>query len=413
MRVGWERLRHHGGITDAPSRMAQTKGIRVDQLTLGVVSRSRKENEHRLPIHPRHLERIPADLGERIYLEHGYGEQFGVPDERLAPYVAGLRTRAQLAAECDVLLLAKPLAPDVEELREGQVLWGWPHCVQNAEITQLAIDRRLTLIAFEAMNHWTADGGFGLHVFHKNNELAGYSSVMHALQLIGTTGDYGRRLRAAVIGFGAAGRGAVTALNAHGVHYVHILTNRGVTAVASPIHSARIVRFEHDLGDPKHGHALRQGVRVPLAPFLAEHDIVVNCVLQNPDVPLTFVTDEEVVAFTPGSLIVDVSCDEGMGFGWARPTTFAEPMFTVGDNVHYYGVDHSPSLLWDSASWEISEALLPHLRTVLDGPKSWDADQTIRRAIEIRDGVVQNPTILSFQHRSPRYPHAFTAAESA
>jgi alanine dehydrogenase len=173
------------------------------------------------------------------------------------------------------------------------------------------------------------------------------------------------------------------------------------------------VRFEHDPGDPKHGYALRQGVRVPLAPFLAEHDIVVNCVLQNPDVPLTFVTDEEVVAFTPGSLIVDVSCDEGMGFGWARPTTFADPMFTVGDNVHYYGVDHSPSLLWDSASWEISEALLPHLRTVLDGPKSWDADQTIRRAIEIRDGVVQNPTILSFQHRSPRYPHAFAAAESA
>src|SRR5699024_11341114 len=63
------------------------------------------------------------------------------------------------------------------ELRTGQVLWGWPHCVQDPEITQQAIDRALTLIAFEAMNHWTEDGGFGLHVFHKNNELAGYCSV--------------------------------------------------------------------------------------------------------------------------------------------------------------------------------------------------------------------------------------------
>ena len=44
---------------------------------------------------------------------------------------------------------------DLAELRDGQVLWGWPHCVQDAELTQLAIDRRLTLIAFEAMNHWT------------------------------------------------------------------------------------------------------------------------------------------------------------------------------------------------------------------------------------------------------------------
>ncbi|WP_278255813.1 hypothetical protein [Nocardioides convexus] len=34
----------------------------------------------------------------------------------------------------------------------------------------LAIDRRLTLLAFEAMNHWTRDGAVGLHVFHKNNE---------------------------------------------------------------------------------------------------------------------------------------------------------------------------------------------------------------------------------------------------
>jgi alanine dehydrogenase len=377
----------------------------VNPLKLGVLSRSRKENEHRLPIHPLHFERIDADLRQRIYLERGYGERFGVADERLAPYVAGLRTRAELIADCEVVLLPKPMAPDVAELRDGQVLWGWPHCVQNTEITQLAIDQRLTLIAFEAMNHWSADGGFSLHVFHKNNELAGYCSVLHAMQLIGITGDYGRRLRAAVLGFGATGRGAVTALKAHGVHEVDILTNRGVTAVASPIHSARILHFEHDPGDRSHSHALRNGKRVPLAPFLAEYDIVVNCVLQKPSTPLTFVTQAELAAFAPGSLIVDVSCDEEMGFSWARPTSFTEPMFTVGENVHYYGVDHSPSLLWDSASWEISEAVLPYLRTVLTGPSAWDADRTIRRAIEIRDGVVQNPDVLSFQHRSPHYPH--------
>ena len=87
-------------------------------------------------------------------------------------------------------------------------------------MTQLAIDRELTLIAFEAMNHWTRDNAVGLHVFHKNNELAGYCSVLHALQLVGSTGDYGRRLTAVVIGFGATARGAVTALSALGIHDV-------------------------------------------------------------------------------------------------------------------------------------------------------------------------------------------------
>ena len=54
---------------------------------------------------------------------------------------------------------------------------------------------------------------------------------------------------------------------------------------------------------------------------------------------------------------------------------------------------------------EISEALIPHLRTVMDGPDAWDREQTIRQAIEIRGGVICNPKILSFQRRSAEFPH--------
>ncbi|MFI0351238.1 N(5)-(carboxyethyl)ornithine synthase [Actinomadura sp. 9N407] len=375
-------------------------------LTIGVLGRSGKENEHRLPIHPLHMGRIEPDLAANIYLESGYGEGFGVPDERLAPHVAGLLSREALIERCDVILLLKPQPEDLKELRPGQILWGWPHCVQDREITQLAIDRRLTLIAFEAMNHWSPNGGFALHVFHKNNELAGYCSVLHALALTGSTGVYGRRRRAAVISFGATARGAVTALAAHGVHDVNVLTHRGVSAVASPIHSARIVHFDRDDEDPTRTITLTDDGPMPTAAFLAEHDIIVNCVLQDTDAPLMFASGDDLPLFAPGTLIVDVSCDEGMGFGWARPTSFDDPMYTVGDNVHHYGVDHSPSYLWDSTTWEISEALLPHLPTVLAGPTAWDADLTIRKAIEIRDGGIRNPAILSFQDRSPDYPHA-------
>jgi hypothetical protein len=68
-------------------------------------------------------------------------------------------------------------------------------------------------------------------------------------------------------------------------------------------------------------------------------------------------------------------------------------------------VDHSPSLLWDSATWEIHEALAPSLRPVMGGPAAWEADDTLRRAIEIRDGVIQNEKILTFQGRASEYPH--------
>jgi alanine dehydrogenase len=375
----------------------------VEPLRLGVIGRSAKEHERRLPIHPQHLERIDPDLLARTYLEEGYGGRFGVSDGQLAEQVAGVRSRADLIAECDVVLAAKPLAHELAELRQGQVLWGWPHCVQDPELTQHAIDRRLTVIAFEVMNHWHPDGSFNLHVFHKNNEIAGYAAVLHAMQLAGVTGDYGRRLNAVVIGFGATARGAVTALNAHGVHDVDILTVRDVAAVASPIHSARIVQLDHEAEG--RSIAIVEGEAVPLAGFLAEHDLVVNCVLQDPNAPLTFLVEDDLAGFAPGSVIVDVSCDQGMGFSWARPTSFADPAFVVGDGVLYYAVDHTPSYLWNSATWENSQAILPFLRTVLDGPDAWERDETVRRAIEIRDGVVQNPDILAFQRRAAAYPH--------
>jgi alanine dehydrogenase len=390
-----------------------TREADTQRLSLGVLARSRKANERRLAIHPAHFTRIDPLIQRRIFLEHGYGSDFGAADEELAPLVGGIRTREQLIAECDVILLPKVQAEDLTELNAGQVVWGWPHCVQDAALTQVAIDRRLTLIAFEAMNHWQADGGFGLHVFHKNNELAGYCSVLHSMQLAGVTGSYGRRLRAAVIGFGATARGAVTALNAHGIDDVRVLTNREIAAVGSPIHSTQIIQMGRDPDTPERVWADTPDGTMPVAHLLADNDIVVNCVLQDPDAPLVFLTEEDLVNFSAGSLIVDVSCDEGMGFSWAHPTSFTHPVIEVANGVQYYAVDHSPSYLWNSATWEISEALLPHIETLLAGPAAWNTSETISRAIEIRDGVVLNPGVLSFQHREDAYPHARRAVANA
>ncbi len=378
-------------------------------LGLGVVGSSAKENERRLPLHPEHIPLLDADLRARITLEHGYGAPFGVPDAALAEHVAGFAPRAEVLAGSDVVLLPKPQHSDLLAMRPGAVLWGWPHCVQDSDLTQIAIDRRLTLIAFESMNHWTSEGAVALHVFHRNNELAGYCSVLHALQIAGLTGDYGRRLSAVVIGFGATARGALTALNAHGVHDVAVLTNRSVPAVASPIPSVLIRQIEHEPDGGQASHVITERGREPLPAYLAENDIIVNCTFQDTAAPLVYLESSDLAAFRPGSVIVDVSCDLGMGFGWARPTSFDEPTFVVGDSVLYYAVDHSPSYLWNSATWENSAAVIPFLRTVLEGPSAWADDETLARAIEVLDGRVVNPRVLAFQGRSATPPHVVGA----
>lgn len=374
-------------------------------LVLGVLATSRKENERRLPIHPEHFGRIDAELRGRTVFEGGYGTQFGVSDATLAEQGARLLPREEVVAAADVVLLPKPTLDDVLSLRDGQVLWGWPHAVQDRSLTQVAIDKRLTLIAWESMNHWTRSGDFVVHVFHLNNEMAGYCSVLHALGLVGRTGDYGRPLTAAVIGFGNTARGAITALHGLGVRDVTALTMRGVTAVASPIPGVALDHMDRSERDPQAIVVTTTAGPQSAAEFLAGHDIVVNCVLQDPDNPLLFVSNDELPLFPPGTLFVDVSCDAGMGFECARPTGFEQPIVTVGDRLAYYGVDHSPSHLWNSATWTISEALIPHLPTVMAGPTAWDSDMTISRAIPIRDGVVQDRKILSFQKRAAEYPH--------
>lgn len=392
-------------VRTSPSTSTATQGL----LTLGVLANSSMENERRLPLHPRHLDRIDADIRARMIVERGYGTDFQLEPGYVETRVGRVADRAEVLASADVLLLPKPQLADVAELAEGRILWGWPHCVQDAALTQTAIDSRLTLIAFEAMNHWTSQGDMSLHVFHKNNELAGYCSVIHALSLVGSTGDYGPRLRAVVIGFGATARGAVTALNAHGVHDIEVLTQRGAAAVGSPIHNSHLTQLNTDDGPTHLSTVETEDGPVLLPDFLATYDIVVNCTLQDVAAPLTYLRTEDLDRFASGSLIIDVSCDEGMGFEWAIPTSFEEPMFTVGQGVNYYAVDHSPSYLWNSATWDISEALLPFLRTVLSGPEAWAENSTLTRAIEIRQGVIQNPSILSFQGRDATYPHPLVA----
>jgi alanine dehydrogenase len=377
----------------------------MSDLTMGVIGTSRKENEHRKPIHPDHLRLLPDELCRRLVFEHGYGEPFGVNDDEMAARSGGVATRETLLGELGVVILPKPLEEDLRELRENGILWGWPHCVQQRGITQAAIERRLTLIAFEEMFEWTRGGLAGLHTFYKNNEMAGYCGVLHALQLKGIDGFYGNQRKVLVFSLGGVSRGALNALIGRGFKDITICTQRPVHAVREDFLGYRYVQMRRGGEGEARMMVEHEGAALPLIDLIADADILVNGILQDPNRPLMYLTDEELPALKPGSLIIDVSCDAGMGFPFARPTSFEDPMFRAGA-TDYYAVDHTPTYLWESATRAISEALIVHLPAVMAGRESWQQHETVRRAVEIDEGVIQKPAILAFQKRQPHYPHA-------
>jgi hypothetical protein len=92
-------------ITPSSLRLVQPPA-----LDLGVIATSRKPDERRAPIHPAHLDRIDAELRQRIFLERGYGERFGVPDSTLETQVGGLGSREELLRACDVVMLPQARA---------------------------------------------------------------------------------------------------------------------------------------------------------------------------------------------------------------------------------------------------------------------------------------------------------------
>lgn len=376
-------------------------------LKMGVIGTSKKEDERRLPIHPEHLGRLPENIRKQLIFEKGYGAPFHISDEEICNLTGGVATRSEILKDMGNVIIAKPILADLKEVKKGGIIWGYPHCAQQKEITQIAIDKKLTLIAFEDMYMWHANGQKGRHTFYKNNEMAGYSAVIHALQLKGIDGHYGNQRKVVIFSFGAVSRGAIYALRAHGYRDITICVQRLDEEVREEIldvhytriragneNESRMIVVEHD------------GSERPLLDLIHESEIIINGTYQNTDNPIDYVKEEEKAMLKPGALIIDVSCDEGMGFYFAKPTTFKNPIIAI-DKIDYYAVDHTPSYFWESTSRSISAALMTHLPSVIEGKESWFENKTIFNAINIENGVVVKEPILRFQNRELEYPHIY------
>ena len=374
-------------------------------LKLGVIRTSKKEDERRVPIHPEHLKRLAEPIRRQLIFEKGYGLPFNFEDKEISDLTGGIATRNELLSDIGAVIIAKPMLSDLEELKYGGTIWGYPHCAQQMQITQTAIDKKLTLIAFEDMYVWHPNGQMGRHTFYKNNEMAGYCAVIHALQLKGIDGHYGNQRKVIIFSFGAVSRGAIYALKAHGFRDITICIQRPdheVREEVLDVHYTRLRKGKRD--EPRLIMVEHDGSEKSLLDVIHETEIIINGTYQDTEDPIDYIKEDEKSILKPGTLIIDVSCDEGMGFYFAKPTTFKNPIVAI-DKIEYYAVDHTPSYFWESASRSISAALLVHLPSVIFGRDSWNENETIKHAINIDKGVIVKDTILRFQNRDKNYPH--------
>jgi len=235
-------------------------------------------------------------------------------------------------------------------------------------------------------------GGRKRHVFCRNNELAGYSGVNNFMSTYGITpGAYGKQRKIAVLGYGSTAKGALTSLIGLGATDVTVFSRRTIFEISDAIKGINYKQYK-----VKNGEAYIDDEEAYKT--LNDYDIIVNCVFQNPLKPIMFLRENQIKATKEKIKIIDISCDEEMGFDFAKPTKFTDPI-VYGEHFIYYSVDNLPSLYYKAASFEISGAVVKYIKKLCH-TNAFEESNTISGAIDIKKGKILNEDILEFQNRN-------------
>ena len=168
--------------------------------TVGFVI-STKENEKRRAIVLDDLKKVKNI--NKLYFQEGYFKEFNISDEKIIELGANVVSKEEVLKQD---IICDPKAGDGEyltDLDKGKTIFGWIHAVQNRDITDKFLDKKLTAVAWEDMYE------LGRHTFWRNNEIAGEAAIMHAYSI------YGKQpyeTNVALLGRGNIARGALTTL---------------------------------------------------------------------------------------------------------------------------------------------------------------------------------------------------------
>lgn len=326
--------------------------------TIGFV-RSHKENEHRIAILPEDLNTV-RNLGN-IYIEEGYANEFGIPDEAYSSKGVKIADRDTVLAQD---IICDPKIGDAEYLDclNNQTLFGWVHAVQNKDITDKIITGGNTAIVWEDMYEK------GRHVFWRNNEIAGEAAIMHAYLLHGI---FPYNTKVAVLGRGNTARGAIKTL--------HFL---GAEVYAYDRKTEALFREE-----------------------LGKYDVIVNAILWDTSREDHIIYRDDLKRMKPGAMIIDISCDRAGAVETSIPTSIEHPDYLV-DGIRHYVVDHTPSLFYKSTSAEISREVARFIDTLIEDKA--EECEILKDAIALKDGKIVDHRIIDFQGRRQTTPPRFT-----
>jgi len=352
-----------------------------------------KSDEYRVGLRP-----VGADLlrqdGHRVLVQSGAGVGSGYEDHQYEAAGATIvQTPDEIWGGCDMIVKVKePQSPEILMMRRHQQVFTYYHFAASKDLTLGCLESGATAIAYETLEHRSAGGTVTLPLLIPMSKVAGKMSVQEGAKYLerpqggrgillgGVTGTPAANvlvLGGGIVGTNAArmaaGLGAnvfVTDINLDRLRYLDDV----MPANVSPIFS-----------DP---HFIRDAITTA--------DIIIGGVLISGAKAPHLITRDQLTTIPDGAVIVDVSIDQGGCVETSKPTTHADPIYTI-DGVIHYCVANIPGAVPHTSTPALTNATLPWVRAIASRGALAIAEENpgFAMAINMDDGQLYNEPVAA------------------
>ncbi|MEU8301722.1 alanine dehydrogenase [Micromonospora sp. NPDC048909] len=316
------------------------------------IPREVKNHEYRVAITPAGVNEFTRS-GHQVFVESGAGVGSSITDDDFAAAGAKILPTADEVWDVAELVLKvkEPVAEEYHRMREGQVLFTYLHLAASKECTDALVDRKVTGIAYETVE--LPDRS--LPLLAPMSEVAGRLAPQvgaHHMQrqgggrgilMGGVSGVYAAKT--VVIGAGVSGMNAA--------------------AIALGL-QAEVLLLDKNVGRLRQADAIYRGHLQTVASnayeierAVLDADLVIGAVLVPGAKAPTLISNELVSRMKPGSVLVDISIDQGGCFEDSRPTTHADPTYQVHNSI-FYCVANMPGAVPHTSTYALTNVTMPY-----------------------------------------------------
>ena len=338
-----------------------------------------KDHESRVSVTPDGVHTLGA-AGHVIWVESSAGVASGFTDEEYRKAGAHIAASAEeVFQEAELIVKVKePLASEYKLFRHGQTLFTFLHLAASAELTRALMDSGVTAIAYET----TESDDHSFPMLSPMSEIAGRMSVQIGAHYLEQS-EGGRGVLLSGVAGVAPAHVVVLGAGVVGAAAVRIAVGMGAQVSVFNLDLQRL-RYLDDL---YRGRVVTHAAHQAWIDREVEHaDLVVGAVMV-PGARAPVVVSRTVVSrMRPGSVIVDVSVDQGGCIETIRPTTHSNPVYIL-DEVLHYGVTNMPGIVPRTSTLALTNATLPFIVQLVSAG--------IKSAVHSHGGLKQGVNVMN------------------